>query len=190
MDFLVTQTDPRWIEVALSDLDATLIDHAHCEKKAAATALKLIADYPDQAQMVRKLAKLAQEELRHFFSVMAVLAKRGLPLTRDPGDPYAQALLAEVRSHEPHRQLDRLLVCALIEARSCERLTLLGEALPAGSLQDLYRRLATAEAGHRHLFVELATFQFGPRLAEARLFDLAAVEARLLGTLPLAPRVH
>src|SRR5918911_3751985 len=155
MSILRSATDPRWVAVALSDLDRTLGDHAHCEKKSSATAMKLVADHPRDPELVRKLARLAQEEAQHFFAVLNELARRGAHLPPDEGDPYAQALLKLVRGG-PGRLVDRLLAGALIEARSCERLALLGEALPPGRLRDLYRRLAVAEGGHERLFVDLA----------------------------------
>jgi len=187
---LHTPTDPRWVEVALGDLDRTLGDHAHCEKKAAATAMKLVADHPDDPVRVRVLARLAQEEQQHLLAVLVELQLRGAPLPPDDGDPYAQALLRLVRGGRDQRLLDRLLVGALIEARSCERLRLLGEALPAGRLRPLYLKLAQAEAGHERLFVDLAQRHAGAEAARVRLDALAAEEARVLAGLPLLPRIH
>lgn len=189
MSILRSSTDARWVSVALADLDATLADHAHCEKKAAATALKLIGDHPDRPTLVRSLARLAQEELQHFLAMLAELARRGAPWTADRGDPYAQELLRLVRGG-PHRLLDRLLVGALIEARSCERLALLGRALPPGPLRELYLRLAQSEAGHERLFVELAAEHGGPDEAGDRLAALAGAEAQIVAGLPLLPRIH
>jgi tRNA-(ms[2]io[6]A)-hydroxylase len=186
---LRSRTDPRWVDAALSDLDRTLGDHAHCEKKAAATALKLVADHPDRPGLVRALARLAQEEQRHLLAVLAELGRRGAPLPPDRGDPYAQRLLALVRPG-PERLLDRLLVGALIEARSCERLQLLGPALPEARLRELYRRLAASEAGHEALFADLAAEAFGAERARARLGELAEAEAAIVADLPLLPRIH
>jgi tRNA-(ms[2]io[6]A)-hydroxylase len=182
-------TDPRWTAVALSDLERTLGDHAHCEKKAAATAVKLIADHPDRPELVRAMARLAQEETQHFLAVLAELARRGRTLPPDGGDPYVQALLREMRSGAG-RLVDRLLVGALVEARSCERLELLGRALPEGSLRELYLRFAAAEAGHERLFVQLARSEAGPEVADRRLAELAAREAEVVAALPLEPRIH
>jgi len=186
---LRSRTDPRWVEVALSDLDRTLADHVHCEKKAAATALKLIADHADRPGLVRAMAKLAQEETQHFLAVLVELQRRGARLSSDEGDPYAQALIRLV-GHGKERLLDRLLVGALIEARSCERLQLLGEALPDERLRELYRRMAQAEAGHERLFVELAAEAFGAERTQARLAELAEAEVRVVADLPLLPRIH
>jgi tRNA-(ms[2]io[6]A)-hydroxylase len=189
VSILRSATDPRWAGVALSDLDRTLGDHVHCEKKAAASALKLVADHPDRPGLVRALARLAQEETQHFLLVLHELLLRGAPLPPDAGDPYAQALVRLVRGGAG-RLLDRLLVGALIEARSCERLWLLGEALPPGRLRELYLRLARSEAGHERLFVDLAAAASGEERARARLAELAEAEAAIVAALPLEPRIH
>ena len=186
---LRSATDPRWTAVAVADLHATLGDHAHCEKKASATAIKLIADHPGSPARVRALARLAQEELQHFLAVLYELGRRGATLPPDHGDPYAQELLRLVRPGAP-RLVDRLLVGALIEARSCERLALLGSALPPGPLRELYVRLSQAEAGHERLFVDLAAEHAGPLAVRARLSELAEAEAQIVAGLPLLPRVH
>jgi tRNA 2-(methylsulfanyl)-N6-isopentenyladenosine37 hydroxylase len=188
MSFLRSRTDPRWANVALSDLDATLGDHAHCEKKAAATAVKLVADYSNRPGLVRKMAKLAQEETHHFLAVLNELARRGRTLPPDTGDSYARSLLRLVRPGAA-RLMDRLLVCAIIEARSCERLALLGPSLPNARLRELYERLATAESGHERLFLELAREE-GEAEPDERLGELSEAEAALLRTLPLEPRIH
>jgi tRNA 2-(methylsulfanyl)-N6-isopentenyladenosine37 hydroxylase len=189
VSILRSTTDPRWTEVALADLPRTLGDHAHCEKKAAATAMKLVADYAAHPDLVRKMARLAQEETQHFLAVLAEMGRRKLCLPPDLGDPYAQALFRHVRSG-PGRLLDRLLVGALIEARSCERLALLGEALPRGRLRDLYRQLATAEGGHERLFVDLAERHCGEKETAARLEALAEAEAKVMAALPVEARIH
>jgi tRNA 2-(methylsulfanyl)-N6-isopentenyladenosine37 hydroxylase len=186
---LRSASDPRWAAAALADLDKTLGDHAHCEKKAAASALKLIADHPDRPPLVRALAKLAQEESQHFLAVLVELQRRGAPLPPDHGDRYVQQLLALVRSG-PQRLLDRLLVCALVEARSCERLAILGEVLTDPGLRELYRRLAVSEAGHERLFVQLAGELAGEEISRRRLSELADAEARVVAALPLGPRIH
>jgi tRNA-(ms[2]io[6]A)-hydroxylase len=189
VSILRSASDPRWAAVALADLDATLGDHAHCEKKASATALKLIADHPEAPKMVRCLARLAQEELQHFLAVLNELARRGAVLPPDEGDPYAQRLLRLVRGG-PGRLLDRLVVGALIEARSRERLALLAVALPVGRLRELYRRLAQAEAGHERLLVDLAIGHAGAAATHARVDALARAEAQIVAGLPIAPRIH
>jgi len=189
VSILLSATDPRWPAIAAADLDRTLGDHAHCEKKAAASALKLVADHADRPALVRPLARLAQEEQQHLMAVLVELSRRAAPLRPDDGDPYAQMLLRLVRPGRD-RLLDRLLVSALIEARSCERLAALGGVLPPGRLRDLYVRLAQSEAGHERLFVELASIEAGATEAHTRLAALAQEEARIVAQLPLLPRIH
>ncbi|WP_242344687.1 tRNA isopentenyl-2-thiomethyl-A-37 hydroxylase MiaE [Anaeromyxobacter terrae] len=188
MSLLRSRTDPRWLDLARADLPAILADHAHCEKKAAASAVKLVAEHPDRPDLVRAVARLAQEELQHFLAVLAEMGRLGVALPPDTGDPYAQALLRCVRGGAG-RLLDRLLAAALIEARSCERLALLAGALEEPRLRELYARLAQSEAGHERLFVELAR-RHGSGDVEARLAELAEEEARIVARLPLLPRIH
>lgn len=188
MSILRSATDPRWVEVALADLDATLADHAHCEKKAVATAVKLVADHPTLPALVRPLARLAQEELQHFLAMIGEVERRGRALPPDHGDPYVQQLLRLVRGG-PGRLVDQLLVGALVEARSCERMKLLGGRLPEARLRELYQRLAQSEEGHEALFVQLAV-EVGGEPARARLVQLAEAEAAIVAGLPLLPRMH
>jgi tRNA-(ms[2]io[6]A)-hydroxylase len=184
-----TPTDPRWVEVALSDLDAVHRDHLHCERKAAQSALSLVRSYPERADLVAAVARLAHEETAHVVQVSQLLARRGTAPTWDLGDDYAAALRDHVRKKEPERLLDRLLVFALIEARSAERLALLAAALPDPAVADLYRGLATAEVRHRDTFLELAA-AVAPATWLSRAATLAAAEAAIVARLPLRPRVH
>jgi tRNA-(ms[2]io[6]A)-hydroxylase len=198
----VTATDPRWVRVALADLDAVLCDHLHCERKAAQSALSLVRSYPDRPQLAIAVARLAHEETSHVLQVTRLLARRRIGARPDQIDDYARALRQHVRKREPERLIDSLLVFALIEARSAERLGLLGEALAGGEdgeLAGLYRTLATAEVRHRDLFVRLAfdcapSHTLGRRRAAAevaaRLAELAAAESAIVAGLPLRPRIH
>ncbi|MDF1564834.1 MAG: tRNA-(ms[2]io[6]A)-hydroxylase [Deltaproteobacteria bacterium] len=183
-------TPREWTEIAGRDMAAVLQDHAHLEKKAAASAMSLVSAYPEHDQLVRRCVRLAREELQHFQQVHALLLARGLPLGKDGGDPYARALLEEVRHPRDQRLLDRLLVFSLIEARSGERLALLGETLEDEELRAFYAGLAKVEAGHFRLFVELAESLFEPARVAERLEVLAAREAEIAAALPLRPRLH
>jgi tRNA-(ms[2]io[6]A)-hydroxylase len=189
-DILHVPTSEAWLPMALADIDAILVDHAHCEKKAAAAALSLVAQYPEHGTLVQHCVGLAQEELRHFKQVHRLILQRGGALTRDPGDPYARALLRFMRDGATQRMVDRLLICALIEARSCERLGLLGEGLDCPTLAPFYRGLAKAEAGHYRLFVDLARTVAPHPEVDARLQVLCAAEAEIVTTLPVLPRIH
>jgi tRNA-(ms[2]io[6]A)-hydroxylase len=186
---ILSATDPSWLAVALSDLDALLVDHAHCEKKAAASAMSLVAGYPSHTELVRRLSALAVEELQHFRAVHEHLVARGLSLGRDAGDPYAQKLLALARPNHG-RLTDRLLLFGLIEARSHERLQLLAANVEDAPLRHFYSQLADAESRHAELFRELACLYDEPRAVEERLADLARAEAEIIATLPLEPRIH
>jgi tRNA-(ms[2]io[6]A)-hydroxylase len=183
-------TDPRWIEVALADLEAVLCDHLHCERKAAQSALSMVRAYPDRADLVAAVARLAHEETSHVVQVTQLLARRGSRPRFDLGDDYVRALRAGVRKQEPGRLIDHLLVFALIEARSAERLALLGEAIPEPETAALYRALAQAEVRHRDTFLRLA-FDVGPAAEIARRAEeLAAREADIVERLPIRPRIH
>lgn len=159
---LKTPTDPAWVRHAASDLDSVLVDHAHCEMKAATNALSLVVRHPGDLGLVRALTDLAREELDHFRRCVAFLERRGLTLGAPPVDAYA-AELRRARGALPATLLppvvDRLLVGALIEARSCERFKLLLDALPAETPHDLrvfYKELFEAEARHYRVYVDLA----------------------------------
>ena len=186
---LLFPTPAVWVRLAVERFDEVLVDHAHCEKKAAAHALSLLAAFPEVPGLARAMARLAREEAGHLAQVLALLEKRGLELGRDPGDPYAQALQAHVRQPRAQRLLDRLLVSALIELRSRERLELLAEHLPEPELRAFYLQLAGSEAGHGSLFLGLAR-RADPVAMDARLAQLAAEEARLVRELPVRAAIH
>lgn len=186
---LITQTSPGWVRLAVERFDEVLVDHAHCEKKAAAHALSLLAAFPDVPGLAGAMARLAREEAGHLAQVLRLLERRGLRLGRDSGDPYAQGLQAHVRQPRAERLLDRLLVSALIELRSEERLRLLAEHLPDPEMRDFYARLAAAEAGHGELFWKLA-LKASPEAAPRRAAELATVEAGLIEKLPLRAAIH
>jgi tRNA-(ms[2]io[6]A)-hydroxylase len=187
---LKISSQPSWIEVAKNDLPRVLIDHAHCEKKAAANALSLINRYPDRDMLVTCMIDLAREEMEHFAQVYAVIAERGLTLERDPGDAYAQALHREVRKSEPHRMLDLLLVAALIEARSCERFSLLSKNVPDEELRTFYASLLASEAGHYRTFFDIAREYFPEAEVRRRLEELSTREAEIVLALASDPTMH
>ena len=187
---LVRATDARWLPLALANFDRVLVDHAHCEKKAAANALSMLQAYPEIPGLPAQMARLAREESGHLARVLQWMDARGLTLTRDVGDPYAQALQKFVRTPAAERALDRLLVAAIIEARSCERLALLGGALEDAELARFYRELAQSEDGHQALFYRLALQVTATTQVDARLETLLDAEADVLDRLPLRPAIH
>lgn len=185
----LSASDPRWLEVALSDLDAVHADHLHCERKAAQSALSLIRSYPERADLVEAMARLAHDETRHVVQVARLLARRGQPASYDLGDDYAAQLRTHIRGREPERLLDRLLVFAVIEGRSAERLGLLAGALDDPKSRELYASLAEAELRHRDAFLALAR-DAAPATWRARAAELAALEAELLAHRAIFARVH
>lgn len=193
-------TAPGWLAVALANLDRVLVDHAHCEHKAAVTALAFVSRYPDDPELVRRLSALAAEEADHLHRVAVLCERRGLSLGHPQRDVYAKRLLAEARADALGHRVDRLLICALIEARSCERLKLLAEHLEDPELQAFYDELWRCEAGHYTLFTDLArrTLErhrsLSPKAARdetaERLSTLARFEGELIASLPLRPAIH
>ena len=187
---LKAATTPQWIETVLKNFDAFLLDHAACERKASATAMSLVAHYPDRSDLVRAMIELAQEELQHFADVYRRIAERGLTLGPDTKDPYVGRLIKEYRDGSDAYFLDRLLVAGIVEARGCERFGLVAEALPAGPMKDFYRDIAASEARHRGLFARLARVYFEEPTVDRRAEELLDVEARLIADLPLRAAVH
>lgn len=185
---LVT-SDPRWLPIALADLDAVHADHLHCERKAAQSALSLIRSYPERADLVAAMARLAHDETRHVVQVTQLMSRRGQPAAYDFGDDYAAALQKLIRKPEPQRLLDRLLVFATIEGRSAERLGLLAGALEDPKSRDLYASLATAEVRHRDIFLSLAR-DTSPDTWRDRAAELAAREAEILANRAISARIH
>lgn len=187
---LLSSTDGRWVEVALADFDAVLLDHFHCELKAASNATALVARYPTQPWLVEALTELAREELTHVQQVRTELARRGVAARPPDRDPYALALRRALDQPGAEPLLDRLVVAALIEARSCERFGLLATHAPTDALKEWYRELFASEARHHRVFTSLAERLFGPERTRARLRRLAEREAEIVAKSPLLPRVH
>ncbi len=190
---LLTPTDPGWVDAAQRDLPGLLSDHAHCELKAAQSALGVIGRFGTLAPaIVAPLTELALEETAHFQAVHERLSQRAVPLDRPEPDEYVNALWNMTK---PERQrvpvlLDRLLVNSLIEARSCERFKLLADHLEDPELASFYRGLMESEARHYRLFCGLAEELFGVDLTRERRSELARREAVIAGKLPLGPKVH
>lgn len=157
-------TDPRWAEIAEQRMEEILTDHAYCEQKAASTAISLIIMFPEYPLLVSSMINLAKEELDHFGRVHDFLVQRGYTLGKERKDDYVNQLMKFVRKgHVKEKYLtDRLLVAALIEARSCERFKLLSETIQDPELAVFYRELMESEAGHYTLFISLAR-ELAPR---------------------------
>ncbi len=188
--FLKTPTSADWVAMALVNIDTILLDHAQCERKAAGTAIQMMSRYPSSDKLVRELTAIAQEELSHYEQVNQWLDRRGVPFQPVTPPPYGASLKKCVRRQEPDRMLDLLLVSALIEARSYERLGLLGEHLPDPQLAKFYKSLMASEARHYGSYWLLATTYFDVELVNERLTELAEQESEILSTLHPEPRVH
>ncbi len=188
--FLQSPTRSQWLELALAHPEEILLDHAHCERKAAGVALNLICRYPSTVPLVRSLTAIAREELEHFDQVNQILIDRKIPFRPLTPPPYGAALKTQVQTQEPQRKLDSLLVAALIEARSHERLGLLGEHCPDRQLAKFYRSLMASEARHYGAYWVLATQEFERSIVDRRLEELAQAESAVLATLHPQPRIH
>jgi tRNA-(ms[2]io[6]A)-hydroxylase len=187
---LASPTSKDWIDQAIRHIDLVLLDHANCEKKAAGNALSLLFRYPANGRLVETLSPLAREELQHFERVHRHLQRLGIPIKPLSAAPYAGRLNQHLRRSEPEHLLDTLLVAAIIEARSHERLGLLGIHAPDPELRQFYLWLAAAEERHWQLYLDLALDQFPADQVQERLDTLLQVEAEILSSLHPEPRVH
>ncbi len=188
--WLAAPSSAAWLEQALAHPELLLIDHAHCERKAAGAALQLMFRYPSDRELAAVLSPLAREELEHFERVQALLERRGLALRALAAPPYGAALAALVRRNEPERMLDSFLVAGLIEARSHERMALLAAHSPDPELRELYADLLASEARHFGLYWVLCERRWPRPVVAERLTALAAGEAEILASLHPHPRMH
>jgi tRNA-(ms[2]io[6]A)-hydroxylase len=177
--FLPCATPDAWVEWALAHPDILLIDHANCEKKAASTALNLLYRYVEHPKLLRKLSRLAREELRHFEQVTAIMQRRGVEYVQLSASRYAAGLRRDLRSHEPARLIDTLVIGALIEARSCERFAALAPHLDA-ELAEFYLSLLKSEARHFTDYLALAVSFSSQSEVDERVEVFAETEAELI----------
>jgi tRNA 2-(methylsulfanyl)-N6-isopentenyladenosine37 hydroxylase len=186
-------TDPRWVDLASLSLEEILTDHAFCEQKAATTCITLITKYSDRSRLVEELAPVVTEEWGHFRLVLAELKKRGLHLGRQRKNDYVNHLISFQRKGGDfeERFLDQLLTMAMIEARSCERFKRLSEGLPDEYMRNFYRRFMESEAGHYHLFIELAETYCPKDKVRVRWAEWLNYEAGLMKKMDLrGDRIH
>jgi tRNA-(ms[2]io[6]A)-hydroxylase len=188
--WLAAPTSPAWLEQALAHPDELLIDHAHCERKAAGAALQLMFRYPSDVNLAAVLSPLAREELDHFERVLRLLARRGVALRPLAAPPYGAGLSRLVRRQEPERMLDSFLVAGLIEARSHERMGLLASHSPDPEIRRLHADLLASEARHFGVYWLLSEQRWPRPTVIARLRTLADGEAELLEALHPEPRMH
>ena len=178
--WLAAPTNAAWVEQANARPTEVLIDHAHCERKAAGAAVQLMFRYLCEPGLGEALSPLAREELEHFEQVLTVLKGRGRYLEPLPSPGYGAQLAKQVRRPEPERMLDSFLVAGLIEARSHERMALLAQHSPDPELQDLYGDLLASEARHFGLYWVLCEQRYPREVIVPRLEELASVEAQIL----------
>jgi tRNA-(ms[2]io[6]A)-hydroxylase len=189
MAFLPCATPTAWIDEALEQLDILLIDHANCEKKAASTALNLLYRYVEYPGLLRKLSRLAREELRHFEQVTAIMQQREIAYIQLSASRYAGGLRQGLRSHEPARLIDTLVVGALIEARSCERFAALAPHLDE-ELAEFYLSLLKSEARHFSDYLKLAVEYSDQAEVDARVACFADIEGGLIESPDVEFRFH
>lgn len=189
IDFLRLPTPEDWLGAAISNLPTLLIDHAHCERKAAATAINFMSKYPEKQELVALMSPLAREELLHFEKVIALLAKKNISFGPLHPSEYAQQLHKQVTKRDGRERLrDQLIVGAIIEARSCERFSALIPRLDDQDLKRFYASLVKSEARHFQDYLHLARLYGGE--IEARMSFFLQLENRLINSEDPVFRFH
>ena len=188
--WLINKTSEDWINLAISNPMEILLDHAHCERKAAGVALQLMFRYVCEPGLSEVLSPIAREELEHFERVLCILNARGIKLQKLASPPYAAILVQNICKDEPLRMLDSFLVAGLIEARSHERMKLLSIHSPDLELRNLYADLLKSEARHFGIYWKLADERFDRSILHSRLAALARVESDALVEMHHEPRMH
>jgi tRNA-(ms[2]io[6]A)-hydroxylase len=188
--WLINKTTEDWIDLAISNPMEILLDHAHCERKAAGVALQLMFRYVNEPGLSEVLSPLAREELEHFERVLSILNARGIKLRKLAAPPYGAILAKNICKDEPLRMLDSFLVAGLIEARSHERMKLLSIHSPDIELRNLYADLLKSEARHFGIYWKLADERFDRNIFTIRLGELAKVESDALLEMHHHPRMH
>ena len=188
--YLSSLTSDDWIKLALSNPIDLLIDHAHCERKAAGVAIQLMFRYPSEPNLAEVLSPIAREELEHFERIIYFLKDIGYSLKTLKPPPYGAELAKNIRKEEPCRMLDSFLIAGLIEARSHERLSLLALNSEEESFKNLYESLLESEARHFGIYWKLAQTKFSKNQTLKRLEELSKVESGILAKTCFMPRIH
>ncbi len=187
-------TDPRWVDLTQMSLEDILTDHAYCEQKATTSCISLVQAYPECEELVRQVSPVVSEEWAHFRAVLQELEKRGLKLGRQRKDEYVNELLKYERksSNRTERLIEKLLICALIEARSCERFRMLSLNLEEEALRKFYHGFMVSEAGHYKMFLGLAKlYAESEEYVEKRWREYLTYEAELMNRLEIrGDRMH
>ena len=188
-DFLPCRTPNAWLTAAVTSLPVLMVDHANCEKKAAATAMSLMHRYTNNTTLLNKMSRLAREELRHFEQVLKLMTQRGIAYESVTASRYAQTLRGKVRKKDPHRLVDTLIVGALIEARSCERFAALAPHVDQ-ALRDFYTSLLKSESRHFADYISLAKDLEDASAVEERLALFRSIEKELIESQDTEIRFH
>ncbi len=186
-------TEPRWVNLAELELEEILSDHAYCEQKATTSCISLIQRYPERTELVQELMPIVTEEWGHFRLVVAEMTKRGMSLGRQRKDQYVNRLrdFMKKANNREEKLLHELMICAMIEARSCERFRLLSLHISEEELQAFYHRFMVSEAGHYKLFLKLAKLYFTDEVAMAKWQEMLEFEAELLADMEIrGDRMH
>jgi tRNA-(ms[2]io[6]A)-hydroxylase len=186
-------TDPRWANIASKSIEEILVDHAFCEQKAASSGIGLIVQFSEKQELVEILTEIVAEEWAHFERVLLELKKRGFALGPKRSDEYVHQLLKlERKGGNRHEQLmEKLLICGLIEARSCERFKLLSEQAPEPELRKFYYEFMVSEAGHYRTFLDLAKRYMPETIVKNRWNELLEAEANIIANLEIrSDRIH
>ncbi len=187
---LKSNSSHRWLAQVDRGLEEILIDHAHCEKKAASAAMNLLFSYVDCVPLARAMVEIVNEELEHFQLVLNVLEQRKIQFRKLTPSSYGSRLHKLIRACEPEKAIDRLLIASLIEARSCERFSMLAEHIQDSELATFYRSLFESEARHHTTYVQLAYEFNSEQQVRSRLHRLAEQEASIIETGDPIPRMH
>ncbi len=185
-------TDPRWVNIAEKSIEDILVDHAFCEQKAATSGISLIVKYPEHKKLVDEVTPLVAEEWGHFRKVLKEMSKRGIELGKTRKDDYVLGLHQHMmKGNTKLKLLENLLVCALIEARSCERFRLLSLYCADDKLKSFYHEFMVSEAGHYRMFIDLAKEYYPEEKVKARWAEWLEIESKVLESLELrGDRVH
>lgn len=186
-----TPSKPEWVSAVMDDFDTFLQDHADCERKASATAMSLVAKYPNRTAIIPELIETALEELEHFQQVYTLMESRGVQLAHSIGeDPYISKLIKHCHSGREERFMDRLLIGSVFETRGAERFRLIEEALTDLDLKKFYKMLWTSEAKHGHIYVKMALEYFPEQKVYDRLAWWIEREGEVIERLEIRPALH
>lgn len=190
MLLLKSSTNPKWLDAVMNDFSSFLSDHAAAEKKASGMALSMISHYPNKTELIKTMADIAIEELIHFKQVLRLMMERNLQLQPDIKDEYINRLRQHFRKGSDVYFLDRLLIGAIVEARGCERFSLIANALPQGKLKEFYEVITRSEQKHYEVFTHLAYHYFNKETVNHRLQELLNAETDILVSLPIRAALH